>query len=82
MLFSAPDWDTLKNAHPEVGPGGHWVPHNCTARHRVALVIPYRDRDAHLRIFLQHMHPFLQHQMLDYTVYLVEQVSISPLKAA
>ena len=58
-----------------VAPGGRWRPSGCRARHRVAVVIPYRDREAHLRLFLQHMHPFLQKQQLDYGIYVVEQVS-------
>ena len=55
--------------------GGSWKPSNCTSRHRIAVVVPYRDRQQHLRIFLRHMHPFLQRQMLDYTIYIVEQVA-------
>jgi len=54
--------------------GGSWTPNNCTSRHRIAVVVPYRDRQQHLRVFLRHMHPFLQRQMLDYTIYVVEQV--------
>ena len=54
--------------------GGSWRPSNCSARHRIAVVVPYRDRQQHLRIFLRYMHPFLQRQLLDYTIYVVEQV--------
>jgi len=54
--------------------GGSWRPSNCTSRHRIAVVVPYRDRQRHLDVFLRHMHPFLQRQMLDYTIYVVEQV--------
>lgn len=57
--------------------GGSWRPNNCTSRHRIAVVIPYRDRQHHLRLFLRHMHPFLQRQLLDYTIYVVEQVVYS-----
>ncbi len=32
-----------------------------------------RDRAAHLRLFLHHMHPFLQRQQLDYRIFVVEQ---------
>ena len=54
--------------------GGSWRPSNCTSRHRIAIVVPYRDRVQHLRIFLHHMHPFLQRQLVDYSIYIVEQV--------
>ena len=65
----------LEESHPEVLPGGQWRPLGCISRHRVAIIIPYRDREEHLRIFLNHMHPFLQKQQLDYSIYIVEQVS-------
>ena len=52
------------------------MPPDCIPHYQVALVIPFRDRDAHLRIFLQHMHPFLQRQFINYTIYVVEQVRV------
>ena len=60
--------------------GGHWFPLNCTARYRVAIIIPYRDRDMQLRIFLNFMHPFLQKQQLDYQIFLIEPVSHSKIE--
>lgn len=54
-------------------PGGRWAPPSCNSKHFVAIVIPYRDRSEHLDLFLQHMHPFLQRQMLQYGVFVVEQ---------
>ena len=44
------------------------------ATNAVAVIIPVRDRDSHLRLFLQHMHPFLQNQKLAYRIYVIEQV--------
>nr|XP_015908188.2 beta-1,4-galactosyltransferase 4 [Parasteatoda tepidariorum] len=54
-------------------PGGRWYPKNCSSWQRVAIIVPYRNREAHLKIFLQHMHPFLQAQQLDYGIFLIEQ---------
>lgn len=54
--------------------GGHWSPSHCTARFRVAIIIPYRNREMQLRIFLNVMHPFLQKQQLDYQIFLIEPV--------
>ncbi|XP_037079933.1 beta-1,4-N-acetylgalactosaminyltransferase bre-4-like [Pollicipes pollicipes] len=54
-------------------PGGRYQPANCVARHRVAIIVPYRDREEHLRMFLYHMHPVLQRQQLDYGIFVVEQ---------
>ena len=65
----------LAEDHPELDAGGRWRPKNCTARHRVAILIPYRKRKEHLRILLNNLHVFLQKQLLDYGVYVVEQAS-------
>ena len=54
--------------------GGHWSPNDCTSRHRVAIILPYRNREMQLRIFLNVMHPFLQKQQLDYQIFLIEPV--------
>lgn len=60
--------------NPELLAGGSWRPTGCTARHKVAVIVPYRDRREHLRILLSHLHPILQRQQLDYTIFVVEQV--------
>ncbi|XP_034313784.2 beta-1,4-galactosyltransferase 4 [Magallana gigas] len=52
---------------------GKYKPKNCTARQKVAILIPFRDRESHLRIFLNHMHTFLMKQQLEYGIYVVEQ---------
>jgi len=59
--------------------GGVWRPRTCRSRDRVALVVPYRDRDSHLRAFLRHIHPFLQKQLIHYAIYVVEQVLLTYL---
>ncbi|KAL1439608.1 hypothetical protein MTO96_010085 [Rhipicephalus appendiculatus] len=68
-----PPLPVLEKAMPHVMPGGRWFPTGRTARHRLAIVVPYRDRLNNLQAFLQHMHPFLQNQQLDYGIYIVEQ---------
>jgi len=60
--------------NPALLPGGVGRPRDCTARHRVAVIVPYRDRQQHLNILLSHLHPMLQRQQLDYRIYVVEQV--------
>jgi hypothetical protein len=54
--------------------GGLWSPKSCKARYRIAIIVPYRDRDSNLKLFLHHMHPFLMRQQLDYGIFLVEPV--------
>ena len=54
--------------------GGYYVPSSCKARSRVAILIPYRDREEHLIIFLNHIHPILMRQQITYGIYVIEQV--------
>ncbi|XP_026736023.1 beta-1,4-N-acetylgalactosaminyltransferase bre-4-like [Trichoplusia ni] len=63
----------VEKKFPEVEWGGRYSPPNCTARHRVAIIVPYRDRQQHLAIFLNHMHPFLMKQQIEYGIFIVEQ---------
>ncbi len=70
--LTAPTWKELETLHPELETGGRWKPTHCRARSRVAIVVPYMNRDKNLRIFLQHIHPFLQKQQLEYGIFLAE----------
>ena len=67
-------WTELPKPHP-LDPGGHWKPVSCTARQRVAIIIPFRNRDEHLQVFVRYMHSFLQRQLIDYTIFVIEQVT-------
>jgi len=65
----------VEKRHAEnVFPGGFYRPHGCLPRHRVAIVVPFRDRAQHLNIFLNHMMPFLKKQQLEFAIYIVELV--------
>ena len=63
----------IQGDNPLVLPGGYFKPKFCNASSKVAIVIPFRDRDEHLRYFLQYMHPTLQRQQLEYRVYVINQ---------
>ncbi|XP_014276529.1 beta-1,4-N-acetylgalactosaminyltransferase bre-4 isoform X2 [Halyomorpha halys] len=67
---------------PHVLPGGQWRPEQCRSRDRVALVVPYRDRKQILMTFLAHMHPFLQRQLLDYGLFVIEQAGTDDFNRA
>ena len=54
---------------------GRWMPTLCRSRHRVAIIIPYKNRLDNLNHFLNHMHPFLQRQELEYQIFVVEQAN-------
>ncbi|XP_059087832.1 beta-1,4-N-acetylgalactosaminyltransferase bre-4-like [Tigriopus californicus] len=74
-----PAWDPGTEAfqkwYGNINPGGSFAPRECQPRQKVAIIIPYRDREEHLRLWLYHMHPILQRQQLDYQVFVVEQTS-------
>jgi len=74
VTFQAPQFGELELLHTELSLGGSWAPLSCIARHRVAVIIPFRDRQLHLRTLLAILHPMLQRQMLHYTIFVVEQV--------
>ncbi|XP_076025012.1 beta-1,4-galactosyltransferase 4 [Genypterus blacodes] len=52
---------------------GHYEPADCVARQSVAILIPHRNREKHLRYLLHYLHPFLQRQQLHYAIYIIQQ---------
>jgi len=54
-------------------PGGFYSPSSCRPSQKVAIVIPFRDREEHLHIFLFHMIPILMRQQLEFTIYVIDQ---------
>jgi len=82
VTFDAPQFGELELLHADLSPGGSWTPQSCTARHRVAVIIPFRDRQLHLRTLLSVLHPMLQRQMLHYTIFVVEQVRFTDVCSA
>lgn len=53
--------------------GGHYIPKQCRPTQKLAVIICYRNREQHLKLFLANIHPFLQKQLLDYTIFIVNQ---------
>ncbi|XP_025096748.1 beta-1,4-N-acetylgalactosaminyltransferase bre-4-like isoform X1 [Pomacea canaliculata] len=68
----APSFEEVVKLNNGLEPGGHFHPPDCRARSRVAVVIPYRDREQHLRILVHNLHPMLMRQQLDYAIIVVE----------
>ena len=60
--------------HDDLQPGGFWQPRDCISRHRVAIVIPFRDRWSHLRVLLHFLIPVLQRQQINFRIFVIEQV--------
>ncbi|XP_060052594.1 beta-1,4-galactosyltransferase 1-like [Erinaceus europaeus] len=63
----------VETQNPQVALGGRYRPRNCTCPQKVAIVIPFRNREAHLSYWLHCLHPVLQRQQLDYGVYVITQ---------
>ncbi|XP_076869640.1 beta-1,4-galactosyltransferase 1-like isoform X2 [Brachyhypopomus gauderio] len=71
--FSDPvDLDLIRQ-EPLLMDGGHYKPSECLSVQKVALIIPFRHREQHLKYWLNYLHPILQRQQLDYGVYVIEQ---------
>ena len=60
----------------DVQPGGTWKPMTCIARQRTAIIIPYRGRKIHLHTLLHYLIPVLMRQLLDFRIFVTEQVRI------
>lgn len=68
--------------NPYVQFGGRAIPQLCKALQKIAIIIPYRNREPHLKTWLHYMHPFLQKQQGEYGVYVVEQIEMSTFNRA
>uniref|UniRef100_A0A3P8V8A7 Beta-1,4-galactosyltransferase n=1 Tax=Cynoglossus semilaevis TaxID=244447 RepID=A0A3P8V8A7_CYNSE len=66
-------FEDTKKANPKVGPGGHYQPPDCVPEQKVAVIIPFRNRDEHLKYWLYYLHPILQRQQLYYTIFVINQ---------
>ncbi|XP_017345919.1 beta-1,4-galactosyltransferase 1 isoform X2 [Ictalurus punctatus] len=72
--FSTPvSLDQVRNENPALQEGGRFKPKDCVALQKVAIIIPFRKRDEHLKFWLYYLHPILQRQQLDYGVYVINQ---------
>jgi len=63
----------MERSFVEVKAGGKGHPADCIARHRVAIIIPFRDRPQHLQTLLYNLHPILLRQQIDYQIFVIEQ---------
>ncbi|XP_052281198.1 beta-1,4-N-acetylgalactosaminyltransferase bre-4-like [Dreissena polymorpha] len=61
-----------------VDSGGQYRPGGCVPREKVAVIIPYRDREQNLKVQLHHLHSVLQRQNLQYGIYVVEMAYPTP----
>ncbi|EJD74731.1 hypothetical protein LOAG_17990 [Loa loa] len=73
VWYDEPTFEEIERLNPYLELGGHGKPGSCLSRHRVAIIVPYRDREAHLRILLHNLHSLLTKQQLDYAIFVIEQ---------
>ncbi|CAD5113988.1 DgyrCDS3152 [Dimorphilus gyrociliatus] len=72
------NWSAIHNIHEKklgILYGGEWIPNNCVSFQRVAIIIPYRARDSHLKILVHHLHKILTGQQIHYRIFIAEQIS-------
>lgn len=65
-------WEEIEKKHVNMI-GGEYQPHLCKPLQRVAIVIPYRNRDNHLKIFTNHLHKVLRKQNIHYKIFVINQ---------
>ncbi|KAI1239812.1 hypothetical protein IHE44_0011246 [Lamprotornis superbus] len=74
--FSQPvNLEEVARMNPMVKAGGRFAPKDCIALQKVAIIIPFRNREEHLKYWLYYLHPILQRQQLDYGIYVINQAA-------
>lgn len=68
--------ERVQKENPNVTEGGKYTPPDCRAKQKVAIIIPFRHRDNHLKYWLHYLHPILRRQKIDYGIYIITQVSV------
>ncbi|XP_061423763.1 beta-1,4-galactosyltransferase 2-like isoform X1 [Lethenteron reissneri] len=65
--------EAIEKSNPDVELGGQFRPSNCIPSQKVAIIVPFRHRDDHLKHWLYYLHPILQRQRVEYGVYIINQ---------
>ncbi|OXB68896.1 hypothetical protein ASZ78_005333 [Callipepla squamata] len=73
--------EEVQKENPQVAEG-RYHPTECSALQRVAILIPHRNRERHLLYLLEHLHPFLQRQQLEYGIYVIHQAGSTKFNRA
>ncbi|NXW61564.1 B4GT4 galactosyltransferase, partial [Eurystomus gularis] len=73
--------EEVQKKNPQVVKG-RYHPTECSALQHVAILIPHRSREKHLLYLLEHLHPFLQRQQLDYGIYVIHQAGSTKFNRA
>ena len=72
--------DTMNNGNYQMNNKGNendgqgcFFPKHCEVEQETLLIVPYRDRDSHLKVFTYNIHKFLQKQHRSYCILISEQ---------
>lgn len=65
--------DLRKDYNGTLQDGGRYKPTDCVSKHKVAVIIPFRNRHEHLSYWLYYLHPILMRQQVDYGVFVINQ---------
>uniref|UniRef100_H2YMA4 Galactosyltransferase N-terminal domain-containing protein n=1 Tax=Ciona savignyi TaxID=51511 RepID=H2YMA4_CIOSA len=70
-----PTLKEIDKEHQHLKLGGYYPgPRSCVPRSTVAVILPYRDRDIHLRFQLHYLHGILYRQQTRYVIIVAEQI--------
>ena len=67
----------LESKFPTLTADQGWTPSHCQPLSTIAVIVPFRDREEHLRIFLNNLIPMLQVQNIAFHVFIIDQVNPS-----
>jgi len=77
ILKEPPSLAGIGRIHSDLALGGRSKPASCRSKDRVAIIVPFRDREEHLRTFLYNILPFLKRQQIEFNIFVIEQGSAS-----
>ncbi|XP_047222969.1 beta-1,4-galactosyltransferase 2 isoform X2 [Girardinichthys multiradiatus] len=66
--------ERVQKENPNVTEGGRYKQPDCRPRWKVAIIIPFRHRENHLKYWLHYLHPILRRQKIDYGIYIINQL--------
>ena len=68
---------SLEQQYSTVHTDRGWSPPDCQPQSTIAIIMPFRDRERHLRIFFNNIIPFLQRQNIAFQVFVIDQVLVA-----
>ena len=66
-------WAEINRRHSQgVKKGGYFQPESNGNGEKVAIIVSFRDREVHLKQFVNHMMPILKEQKVEFQIFVVE----------